>query len=306
MFSFTHPVSMPPQRIEKVILFHAPYYTKQKVMNLLEKRKILINEKIVSKSEIVPSGSIIVIHDVNQAYNDMYTTSLYQSYFPKNIRYEDDDILILNKMPAIKSQADEKTHNFRTLFGLVELYLQKNALQGYLIHRLDIHTSGLIIFSKHQKSAQKMSELFREKKIQKKYLTLVKGKVKQDSGLIEKSLTKTKIGKSIIDKKGMKAATSWKVVHRFTNASLLEIILHTGKMHQIRAHMSSMGHPVAGDNKYGDPLFNVWCKKNIGLKHQFLHAYSLEFIQPFTQKKLSFEEPLPEKLFESVQKYYGK
>ncbi len=192
------------------------------------------------------------------------------------ILYEDKDLLIINK-PA----------------GLISEHHTIKAL-GELAHRLDKETSGVLILAKTRAAKQKMIALFKERGVRKLYLALVDGLVDKDSGKIDNFLGKkhafqgqTVYG-SVEAKKGVRAITFWKVISRGKTASLISCEPLTGRTHQLRVHLSQMGHPILGDIQYGK-------KFRCPLKPQrnLLHAYSVVFVHPSTGKELKIIAPIP-------------
>jgi len=195
-----------------------------------------------------------------------------QKSFKIPILYEDKDLCIVNK-PA----------------GLVSEHIV-----GELVHRLDKETSGVLILAKTAKAKQKMIALFKEREVRKLYLAIVDGHVDKDSGKIDNYLGKkhafqgqTVYG-SVGEKKGLRAITFWKVLRRGKTASLLSCEPLTGRTHQLRVHLSEMGHPILGDIQYGKK-FHCPFKPQRNL----LHAYSVVFVLPSTGKELKVTAPIP-------------
>ncbi len=196
---------------------------------------------------------------------------------------------LINRYPEIKNVGDSWTDSINSL--------QANLGQERpgIIHRLDKDTSGLIVIAKNQKIFNWLKKQFQNRQIKKKYLALIIGKLKNKHGIITKA-----IGRS--SKKGLKqtvapvvprkeAITEYKVLKEYQDYSLIEVIPKTGRMHQIRVHMASIGHPIAGDKQY--KFKRQPCPKN--LKRQFLHASYLRFSLPNGEIK-EFRSKLPENL----------
>lgn len=210
------------------------------------------------------------------------------------IIYEDNDILVLNKPTGLITHPKNVNDTQDSVTGwLIEKYPKlKNVGEPFIasskeipragvVHRLDKDTSGLLIVAKNDAAFFYLKDLFQERNIKKYYLALVEGRPKKSKGIISVPLGRiglkrtTKIvGNKLIDKK--EAETEYKVVKEFLDFTLLEVAPRTGRTHQIRVHLNSIGHPVAGDPIYG-------FKKSSpppGLKRLFLHAYKLEFVAP--------------------------
>ena len=224
------------------------------------------------------------------------------------IVYEDDNILILNKPRGLLVQKDSS--NEVALDEMVISYLVEkgeydpNKDLGYTpapAHRLDRNTAGLIIFGKNIQTLRYLSSVIQDKSlVQKKYLTLVKGRVDKDGEINSPLMKNTKTGMVFVSSDGKDALTKYKVVEHIGDYTLLEVELLTGRTHQIRVHLSSIAHPVIGDSKYGDYALNKEIEDKYGFKNQFLVAYLLKFgklespLENLNHK--SFKIDLPEEL----------
>ena len=177
------------------------------------------------------------------------------------------------------------------------LSICKNSLSGIggelrpgIVHRLDKDTSGLIIVAKNDKAHINMSEQIKERNVKKTYIALVRGNVPEEEATINMPIGRsTKDRKKMaVDKNGKEAITHFKVLKRYDNYTLLEIKIDTGRTHQIRVHMSEIGHPVIGDEVYSNG------KNEFNVKGQMLHAKSLDFTHPITGKKMHLEADIPD------------
>ncbi len=213
--------------------------------------------------------------------------------------YEDDFIVALNKKPGEvvfsdkeKSLSDELSKKYSSLRGV-------GGNRNGAAHRLDKNTSGVVLFAKDKSSLLFLQKQFIERKAKKRYIALVFKKVKKESGEINAPIGRSpkKRTKQSVKDKGREAITSFRVMKRFDNHTLLEVFPHTGRKHQIRCHLAHMGHPVAGDVLYGfkdqqDPP---------NLERQFLHAASIEIKLPSGELK-KIEAPLAEDLKKVIEK----
>ena len=226
-----------------------------------------------------------------------------------NIVYEDGDILVLNKPAGLithpKNTSDTQdsvtgwlTENYPELKNIGEPFIAsgKEVPRAGVVHRLDKDTSGLLLVAKNDKAFFYLKKLFQDRKIKKYYLALVNGRPRKPKGSISSPLgriglkrTTKIIGNKLIDKK--EALTEYKTIKELENHTLLEITPHTGRTHQIRVHLNSIGTPVSGDSIYGFKRV----RSPSGLTRLFLHAYKLEFTAP-DGKKLVVECDLPEDL----------
>lgn len=212
-----------------------------------------------------------------------------------NIIYEDESLLVIdkpNKMLVYPSPMAKNCHWFAT---------KELAKLGYenlhTIHRLDRPTSGVLLFAKNAEMAKEMSLLFRNKKIEKCYICLVRGYT-EDEGRIEKELKKDGEGEL------QNASTYYKTMERNevdrqiskypkSRFSLLKVEPLTGRMHQIRRHLAHLRHPIIGDKRYGDRHYNKYMLEKLKMENLMLHASSLSFVHPFTKEKLKIVAPLP-------------
>ncbi|CEH33061.1 RluA family pseudouridine synthase [Romboutsia lituseburensis] len=206
------------------------------------------------------------------------------------VLHDDFDIIMVNKPPFMVVHPT-KSHSDKTIANAVNDYIIKKneKVKVRFVNRLDMNTSGLVIIAKNAYAHHTLSVDMKEDKVEKKYITVVKGIVKDDYGTIDEPIyrpTEDSI-KRVVDDRGQASITHYKVLERLNDATLLEVKLETGRTHQIRVHMNHIGHGIIGDELYG------YVDENL-INRQALHAYSLEFNQPRTKEKLKFEAQLPE------------
>jgi len=224
---------------------------------------------------------------------------------PLEIVYEDDDVVVLNKQAGISVHPSVNEPQGTLVDALLMRYPElkgvgEDPTRPGIVHRLDKDTSGLLVVAKNQKTFEFLKKEWQGGRVIKKYLTLVWGEPKENGEIISELARSPKDfrrrmvinpGKNK-DKKitGKLAITEYKVVKKYEDFSLVEVYPKTGRMHQIRVHMASIGHPVAGDKIYGGKD-----KNPEGLARQFLHAFYLSFSLP-NGKKLALEADLPNDL----------
>ncbi|MCO5144056.1 MAG: RluA family pseudouridine synthase [Oligoflexia bacterium] len=209
------------------------------------------------------------------------------------ILYEEDDFLIVNKPAGILSQ--KASANDLDISSL----LNKNLRIDFLapVHRLDRNTSGCIILAKKSKSANYLSEIIKNKELEKKYLLICKGSVKEE-GIIDLPIRKIE-HKNIcqINSSGQPAQTLYTKIDTKSNISLVSATILTGRPHQVRIHFSHIGHPILGDKKYAKkPWSEVFSR-------QALHAYKIKFTHPMTKNTIDVSATIPEDLQELVKRY---
>lgn len=219
---------------------------------------------------------------------------------PLNIVYEDSDVIVVNKPQGLCVHPAPGNERGTLVNGLVyhcgdELSAINGVIRPGIVHRIDKDTSGLLIVAKNNEAHLKLSEQLKERKAMRKYVALVNGNIKEDSGTINKP-----IGRNPSDRKkmavvfgGREAVTHFNVLERFGQYTLVECILETGRTHQIRVHMASIGHSIVGD-----PLYGIK-KEKFNLNGQLLHAKTIGFVHPRTGKMMEFISDIPE-YFENV------
>lgn len=237
---------------------------------------------------------------------------------PLDILYEDDDLAVINKpagmMVHAGAGATEDARNRGTLVNaLLHHFATLSALGGEMrpgiVHRLDKETSGLIVVAKNDESHRKLAEQFSRREVKKKYIALVHGWLKKDSGTISASIGRDpvrRIRMSTRHSGGREAVSHYRVVRRidssFGKFTLVEVKIDTGRTHQIRVHLASLGHPVVGDTLYGAPAeIRPARVKNtragtLSLPRNFLHSAELELIHPRTGKPVSLKTSIPAEL----------
>ena len=265
------------------------------IQKLLEDGNILVNDVIKKSSYKVKKGDVIKIEVPEPKESKIEAQDI-----PIEVVYEDNDIIVVNKPKGMVVHPANGNPD-GTLVNAI-LAMCKDSLSGIggeirpgIVHRLDKDTSGLLIVAKNDEAHMNMSKQIQERKVTKKYIALVRGVVAEDEATIDLPIARsTKDRKKMaVDPKGKNAVTHFKVLKRYDNYTLLELKIDTGRTHQIRVHMSYIGHPVVGDEVYSNG------KNEFGVQGQMLHARYLQFKHPITGKELSLEAPIPE-YFEDV------
>jgi len=228
---------------------------------------------------------------------------------PLDIRYEDEAILVVDK-PAGMVVHPAAGNSRGTLVNALQFHCRHlsgigGVMRPGIVHRLDKGTSGLMVIAKSDEAHRHLSEQFKRRLVSKHYTALVHGNVRQDEGLVDAPVGRHPVERkkmSTASRRGKAALTRWRVLERFGAVTLLEAKIETGRTHQIRVHLSALGHPVVGDSVYGgskriveSPALRAVLKK---LSRQALHAGRLSFAHPVTGKEMTFESPLPEDMAE--------
>ena len=221
------------------------------------------------------------------------STGLIGEEIPLKVIYEDDELLVVNK-PAGMNTIPSREHPSGSLANALIGYFQKIGLQAttHIVTRLDRDTSGLVLVAKYRYFHHLFSEQQKSGAIKRTYVALAEGTLSEMNGVIEEPIGRKK--DSIIEREvrqdGQYALTHYRVLKRFPQFTLLELRLETGRTHQIRVHLSYLGHPLLGDDLYGGKV--DW------LNRQALHCYRLSFYHPFKQKTFEFTAELPEDMKE--------
>ena len=260
------------------------------VQKLLEENNILVNGSIKKSSYKVKVGDKIDI-----TINKPKESKIEAQDIPVEIVYEDADIIVVNKPKGLVVHPANGNPDGTLVNAIMNIC--KDSLSGIggekrpgIVHRLDKDTSGLLIIAKNDKAHIKMSEQIKNRKVKKIYIALVRGIINENEATINMPIARSKKDrkKMAVDKDGKEAVTHFKVLKRYDKYTLLEIKIDTGRTHQIRVHMSEIGHPVIGDEVYSNG------KNEFGVKGQMLHARSLDFEHPITGEKMHLEAEIPE------------
>lgn len=214
-------------------------------------------------------------------------------YGPLDVIFEDDHLLIVNKPAGMDTHPTEKGQ-MGTLANRVASYLQGQGTETKIrhIHRLDKDTSGAVVFAKHALAGAIMDRMLAQRLISRKYVAFVHGDINQNRGTITASIGRDRHHptRRRVSNKGDKAITHFVVKERYGTATMLQLTLDTGRTHQIRVHMGSIGHPLIGDILYGG--------KKEGIARQALHARFIELTHPFSSEQIRVEAVLPGDLLE--------
>jgi 23S rRNA pseudouridine1911/1915/1917 synthase len=223
---------------------------------------------------------------------------------PLQIYFEDEDLAIIEKPAGTVVHPGSGTRGGTMVHGLLFHFQNLSNAGGQtrpgIVHRLDKWTSGLMIVAKNNVAHARLSKAFQERQIQKTYLAVVHGRLRQTTGIIESAIgrhPKIRTRMTAMESgRGRSAHTEYRVLEQFREFALLEVKIKTGRTHQIRVHLTSIGHPVVGDEVYGEKTFKQFVKK-FGEPHRyFLHAAELRLTHPATGMPLNFHSPLPDKL----------
>jgi 23S rRNA pseudouridine1911/1915/1917 synthase len=306
------------QRVDAWLVTQLEGVSRSRVQMLLSESKVLIAGKAAKASQKLRGGETV---EITGEATPPPLRAMAED-IPLEIIYEDDDLSVVNKpagmMVHAGSGATEDARNRGTLVNaLLHHYRQLSSTGGELrpgiVHRLDKQTSGLIIIARNDATHLKLAEMFSRRQMRKTYIALVHGALKQDAGTINAAISRDAVRRTRMTTRraagGRMAISHYEVERRieskFGRFTFVRIRIETGRTHQIRVHMSSIGHPVVGDTLYGAPSQLVVAEKNkrasaeaMSLDRNFLHAAELAFAHPRTGTLLELKAPLPPELEE--------
>jgi len=265
------------------------------IQKLVRDRNITVNKKTVKPSYFLKIGDLILMEEP-----EPQKLLLESENKPLKIVYEDRFLAIIDKEAGVTvhpagNKINETLVN-RLLFHIKDLSSIGGILRPGIVHRLDKDTSGLMVVAKNEESHIKLSEMLKEHKIKRKYLTLIKGKINEKTGTIDLPIKRKKgQAKMTISISGRRAITHYKKLEEIGPLTLLMVELETGRTHQIRAHFSYIGHSIVGDPIYGGKI------KEVLLKRQFLHSYEISFKHPIIGKEIKAYSMLPDDLLKTLE-----
>ncbi len=279
-----------------------PDITRSYLQKLLKDGSVQMNGKPVKASTKTAVGAVIALTIPEPEEPEILPENI-----PLDILYEDSDVILINK-PKNMVVHPAAGHYTGTLVNAL-MYHCRGDLSGIngvlrpgIVHRIDKDTTGVLIACKNDRAHNALAEQLKEHSITRKYRAIVCGNLKEDEGTVDAPLGRHPQDRkkmAIVRSGGKRAVTHYRVLERFGNDTYIECQLETGRTHQIRVHMASLGHPLLGDEIYGR------AKSPFKLEGQTLHAMVLGFIHPTTGEYMEFEAPLPEyfeKLLEKLRK----
>ncbi|MDA8124198.1 MAG: RluA family pseudouridine synthase [Deltaproteobacteria bacterium] len=289
------------QRLDLFLTRKAPELSRARIQKAIDEGCVRVNDRLVPASRKLKAGE-----EVRIALPELKPCGVLPEAIDLPILYEDASLLVIDK-PAGLVVHPAPGHSAGTLVNALLHHCQDlsgigGVLRPGIVHRLDMETSGLLVAAKSDAAHHGLAGQFKGHEVKKTYLALVYGDPKDDSGRIEAA-----VGRHPTDRKkmstqsrhGRAAVSLWRVRERYGAATLLEVDIETGRTHQIRVHLTEIGHPVIGDKVYGgtgriktiaDPFVRSRVK---GMERQALHAWRLSFRHPLTGEALTFTAPLP-------------
>ena len=279
------------KRLDAYLAEYLQDFSRSKIQSEIKKGSVIVNSKEAKPSYTIKSGDVI---EINIQDNIL---KIEPENIPIEIVYEDENMLVVNKPSGMLTHPT----SIETTGTLVNALLYKYGenlsdingdFRRGILHRLDRNTSGLLMVAKNNKTHEYLVEKMKNREIDKRYLAVVRGVINENELVINKPIGRNpnQPQKMCISENGKESISEVKVLERYKDATLIEVHLITGRTHQIRVHLSSIGHPVFNDTLYG------FGKMKIKTEEQVLQSYMLSFPKPFTGETLSFEIEPDEKL----------
>jgi 23S rRNA pseudouridine955/2504/2580 synthase len=289
-------------RLDKFLRKKLPSVPVSHLFKMIRTKKVRVNGKRAQPDQPLAEGDVVTVR--GDAEKLLQTVPEEERKPPPidlsllQILYEDDWMMVIDKPSGLAVHPGSGIHS-GTVVDLVRAYLGPKAFRNDFgaspAHRLDRETSGLLVVAKRRPAMVHFTEVFTHHRAKKKYLALVKGKMKGTSGLIDLPLSEHQQTQASKMRRGVNmqpARTRWRLLKQGGSVALVECVIETGRTHQIRRHFAALGHPVAGDRKHGDFQFNREAKAQWKLDRLFLHAAHLEVPHPEDGRKMSFSSDL--------------
>lgn len=278
------------KRLDAFLHERLPEFSRSRLQSWIKKGRVLIDEKPVRASHLLRRGEAV---EVSPA--ELVPLKAEAEELPLEILYEDRDVIVVNKAAGMVVHAGAG-HSRGTLVNALlhrfgPLSLVNGELRPGIVHRLDRDTSGVLVVARSDKAHQALAKQFQDRTVEKSYLALIHGRMKAKQGRVETPIARDPVRRTRMTAKlssGRSAVTEYKVLEEFERMTYLAVQIGTGRTHQIRVHLASIGHPIFGDRLYGAPASH--------LGRFFLHAHRLGFRLPSTDEWITVESPLPEEL----------
>ncbi|MFH1996156.1 MAG: RluA family pseudouridine synthase [Candidatus Omnitrophota bacterium] len=276
-------------------------FSRSFIKKMIDSGCVTVNGKVEKPHQKVRPGEIVA---VNVPESKPPESALPED-IPVDIVYEDDDVVVVNKAAGMVTHPAPGNYTGTLVNALLYRCSSLSSVGGQfrpgVVHRIDKDTSGLVVIAKNDKAHRWLAKQFKNRRVKKIYAALVQGIVQLDNGIIDVPIARSKtdrkrMGVAFVESKP--AVTKYHVVKRYKDFTRLELELETGRTHQIRVHMSYLGHPLLGDRKYG--------ARACSLARHALHAKQLGFKHPATKRFMEYESALPDDIKDYLEKYEKK
>lgn len=286
------------ERIDKYLSTVIEGKTRSFIQGLIADKAVTVNGKIIKSNYKLKSNDEIVIILPEPIELDVKAENI-----DLNIVYEDSDVIVINKPKNMVVHPAPGNYTGTLVNGLLYHCKDLSGINGVIrpgiVHRIDKDTTGILVIAKNDEAHNSLAKQFKDHSIKREYYALVEGRFSKESGTIDKPLGRNKKDRLKMDivEDGRRAVTHYEVLEQYDKGvSLIKCTLETGRTHQIRVHMASIGHPLVGDQTYG------YKKQKFKIEGQALHAKTLGFIHPTTGEYIEFTSDLPEYFEELIKK----
>jgi len=307
-----------PLRVDRFLMNFVEFATRNKIQQSVKAGNVRVNDKVVKSNHKVKGGDVVtIVLDYPKETNELLPQDI-----PIIINYEDDDLLIVNKEAGMVVHPGFGNYD-GTLVNALAFHFQNLPNMGEeerpgLVHRIDKNTSGILVVAKTERAMTILAKKFEDRDLNRKYIALVWGDVKEDEGTITGNIGRSLKNRKVMDvfpdgEYGKYAVTHYKVLERFGYTTLVECKLETGRTHQIRVHFKSIGHTLFNDEEYGGDAIlkgTTFTKYKQFVQNCFkicprqaLHAKSLGFEHPTTKKEVFFDSDLADDMQELIEKW---
>lgn len=278
------------KRLDQFLRERLPQYSRSRLQDWIDQQRALVNGRPEKRSYLLKGTERVQVHP-----GELPPLRATPEELPLDVLYEDADLIAVNKPAGMVVHTGAGRHSGTLVNAVLHRFGKLSSVAGELrpgiVHRLDRLTSGVILIARNDAAHRNLAHQFATRQVEKIYIALVHGSVKSESGQITTPITRDPVRRVRMTTRlarGRSAITSYRVLKRFDGFTLLEVKIGTGRTHQIRVHLASVGHPVVGDALYGAP------KSSLG--RYFLHARQITVTSPSTGERLTISAPLPGEL----------
>ena len=290
MTSWLVPETERGARLDAALTRQFPQFSRARLQEWIRAGRVLVNGAPAKASQILKGGESVQVDPA-----PLVPLNAEPEAIPLQILYEDADLVAVDKPAGMVVHSGAGNHSGTLVNALLHRFAHLSTIGGEerpgIVHRLDRFTSGVLLVAKQDRAHRALAGQFARREIKKLYLTLVNGRVAADTGRIEKPIARDPVRRERMTARlasGRAAWSEYRVLRRFVDQTFLEVLIGTGRTHQIRVHLASIGHTVVGDQLYGAPPSD--------LGRYFLHAHTIRFSHPVTGEALSITSPLAPEL----------
>ncbi len=282
-------------RLDRFLCRQLSQYSRARLQGWIREGRVRVDGRTAKPSSPLRGGEVVEVEP-----GELPPLRATAEELPLDILYEDEDVIAVNKPAGMVVHAGAGAHSGTLtnalLYRFGSLSTAGGELRPGIVHRLDRYTSGVILVARTNAAHRSLAAQFSARRVEKTYLAMVHGRVAAESGAIDRPIARdprARIRMTARLERGRSALTAYRVVARYAHLTLLEVRIGTGRTHQIRVHLSSIGHPVAGDRLYGAPARVPGMPP---LDRHFLHARRIRFLAPSSGREVVVEAPLPPEL----------